>query len=386
LNPEYSDRNPGEGVPKETPGKNSLHVIDDIVCDVFADADIAGLLIQGNYFDLSLLKQFDLAVDTLYGLSDEPEKRQALLDGLKGSYADRMRGYASGMVYLLYKDNPEKCCQELYATGTLPGTWAQESGQKYVKWLMRDYGVEAILKYTLAWAEDENEAGRRLLVEALRPLGVWTGHLKELREDPSVLEAIIAGLLNDTSRYVQLAVGNCLNDISKDHPDTLCAWVTQWRKQGIAASDEVKFVIDRGMRSLLKQSHAEALVLMGYAPMRSIRVHWEEKKLEHGKQIRIGRQLPTSLRIENVRKQESKVRAQLIVEGPGAGNKPRRFIYLIQHKVIPGNGELTLSRKILFKHKNSQPKLPGMYHITLIVNGTVIETRGYEYREEAEID
>jgi len=382
LNQEYSGRNPGEGVPKETPSKNSLHIIDDIVYYLFDDVDIAGALIQADYFNLSLLKQFDLAVETLHGLSDDTLKQQQLLDELKVSNADRMRGYASGMVYLMHKDNPKRCCEELYSTGVLPGTWAQESAQKYLKWMMRDHGVEAILKFSLKWLDDEDKAARRLLVEALRPLGVWTGHLKALRNDPALLEPIIAKILNDPSRYVQLAVGNCLNDISKDNPDILFSWVKVWRKQGIADSPEAHFIIDRGMRTLLRQSNTKALVLMGFAPMRSINVTWEKKKLEHSKRLRIGRKLPTSLRIENTRKQASKVRAQLIVEGPGAGNKPRRYTYLIQQKTLAGKSEDSLSRKVLFKHKNSQPKLPGEYHITLIVNDTLIETRSYIYAEE----
>ena len=94
MNQEYSGRNPGEGVPKETPSKNSLHIIDDIVYYLFDDVDIAGALIQADYFNLSLLKQFDLAVETLHGLSDDTLKQQQLLDELKVSNADRMRGYA----------------------------------------------------------------------------------------------------------------------------------------------------------------------------------------------------------------------------------------------------------------------------------------------------
>lgn len=375
------DKNPGEGVPKETPGRNSLHIIDDIVCDVFSDVDIAGALIQTHYFELSLTKQFDLAVETLYNLSEKKPKREELLAALKDSDSDRMRGYASGLVYQMYRSDPKRCCRELYATGTLPGTWAQESGQRFLKWLMRDYGVKPILRHCAKWVKDEDETARRLWVEALRPLGVWTGHLKELKDDPSILEPILSALLNDPSRYVQLAVGNCLNDVSKNNPDTVCEWVKSWRKQGLADSAQAHFIIERGMRTLLRESHTEALVLMGYAPIRALTVEWESKKLEHAQRIRIGRQLPTALKIENTRKKESKVRAQLIVEGPGAGNRLRRYTYLIQQKVIPGNTTVSLSRKVLFKHKNSQEKVPGDYRITLIVNGSSIEIRNYAYKE-----
>jgi hypothetical protein len=51
LNQEYSGRNPGEGVPKETPSKNSLHIIDDIVYYLFDDVDIAGACFGYGLFD-----------------------------------------------------------------------------------------------------------------------------------------------------------------------------------------------------------------------------------------------------------------------------------------------------------------------------------------------
>ena len=157
--------------------------------------------------------------------------------------------------------------------------------------------------------------------------------------------------------------------------------VKQWRVKGIADSKQALFIIERGMRSLLRQSNPVALVLMGYAPIRTLKVNWETGKLDSAHRIRIGRQLPTALRIANLRKKEAKVFAQLIVEGPGAGKKPRRFIYQIQKKVISGKCEKNLTRKVLFKHKNSQPKLTGEYRITLVVNGDNIETRHYVYEE-----
>ena len=150
-----------------------------------------------------------------------------------------------------------------------------------------------------------------------------------------------------------------------------------WKRLGRWKSPEAQFVIRRGMRSLIRDSFPAALVLMGYSDSTYVTTTWED---DGNRILAIGQALPASVVVQNKSTSEVKLRAQLILDSPGAGSRARRFVYTIKETSLAPSESATLSKRIAFKHKNSQPKLPGEYEIHLIVNGADVESRTYTYR------
>lgn len=77
----------------------------------------------------------------------------------------------------------------------------------------------------MRWAADPDDHVRRLVSEGSRPRLPWGLQLKGLIRDPSPTLPLLERLQDDPSDYVRRSVANHLNDIAKDHPALVAAWV-----------------------------------------------------------------------------------------------------------------------------------------------------------------
>ena len=102
----------------------------------------------------------------------------------------------------------------------------------------------------LPLVKHSNENLRRFVVEATRPIGVWTTHLQELKDEPELGLPLLEPLKSDSARYVQNAVANWLNDASKSRPDWVIAICDRW--QSTSDSKATAYIVKRAMRSLNK--------------------------------------------------------------------------------------------------------------------------------------
>lgn len=106
--------------------------------------------------------------------------------------------------------------------------------------------IEASLALLLPWAGEGSETLRRFASEATRPRGVWCAHITALRRDPSPARPLLDALRADRARYVQLSVGNWLNDAAKDNPAWVRAIADEWGRTDPATAR----ILARGLRSL----------------------------------------------------------------------------------------------------------------------------------------
>lgn len=90
---------------------------------------------------------------------------------------------------------------------------------------------------------------RRFVSELTRPRGVWCAHSALLKDTPWAGYGLIHPLRSDPHRYVQLSVGNWLNDAAKTHPDWVRDICAQWRQQG---HSDTEFICKRALRRLEK--------------------------------------------------------------------------------------------------------------------------------------
>lgn len=111
--------------------------------------------------------------------------------------------------------------------------------------------LAASLQILLPWTAHQDENVRRFACEATRPRGVWCAHINELKNNPSLALPLLEALKTDRAKYVQLSLGNWLNDAGKTCPDFVETLCQRWQNEGNTAPT----IIKRALRNLHKKSH-----------------------------------------------------------------------------------------------------------------------------------
>jgi 3-methyladenine DNA glycosylase AlkC len=128
------------------------------------------------------------------------------------------------------------------------------------------YPIETLRKVQ-EWMKDPNVHVRRLCSEGFRPRLPWGRKLELFIEDPSPLIPILEYLREDEEAYVRKSVANCLNDISKDHPDLVIELSEKWIQN---ANKNQTRLIKHGLRSLVKDGNLRTLSILGFQPIENL--------------------------------------------------------------------------------------------------------------------
>lgn len=115
------------------------------------------------------------------------------------------------------------------------------------------------LNVMLGWSKDENFHVRRLSSEGVRPRLPWAKQLKMFIEDPKPILPILNNLKDDSSKYVQKSVANCLNDILKDNPETGMDIIEKWSHD---PTQERRWIIKHSLRTFIKRNNEWALNIL----------------------------------------------------------------------------------------------------------------------------
>lgn len=116
--------------------------------------------------------------------------------------------------------------------------------------LMKD--LDQSMDLLRPWTVSPSERLRRFACEALRPRGVWCAHIPALKKEPWRARALLDPLSNDSARYVQLSVGNWLNDASKDHPEWVQGVCAEWAEKH--QNPHTDRICKRALRTIKRQA------------------------------------------------------------------------------------------------------------------------------------
>jgi len=98
----------GEGVPKETPSRNSIAALESILSQHFPGQSWKGMkseLEKRNFFDAGMQEQVRLMAQVAVELSESQRNGAALIAALSQSPVEKIRGVAAFVVPILYPDD-----------------------------------------------------------------------------------------------------------------------------------------------------------------------------------------------------------------------------------------------------------------------------------------
>ncbi|MDO5511462.1 DNA alkylation repair protein [Corynebacterium sp.] len=139
------------------------------------------------------------------------------------------------------------------------------------------------------WAESDSHHVRRLASEGIRPRLPWAGRYAPFVADPRPVIAVLDMLIDDPSLYVRTSVANNLNDISRDHPGLAVETARRWWAMD---SERTRWIVTKGLRTLVKQGDPDALEVLGAGRdpaimVRSVRVTPERVRIGEATEIAV---------------------------------------------------------------------------------------------------
>ncbi len=226
----------------------------------------------------------------------------------------------------------------------------------------------------LAWAGHESPALRRLASEGCRPRLPWAIALPPLKADPSPILPILERLKHDPSEDVRRSVANNLNDISKDHPQVVINMLRRWRDDD---GEDMRPLIHRALRTLVKAGHPEALELLGYASECAVAVRGLTVEPAA---VALGGEVTFSFDLESTGQSPQDLMIDYVVHLMRANGRQTPKVFKLTTRTIAPGETVHLRKKHSFKPVTTRKYYPGEHAVEIQVNGQVLARADFTVR------
>ncbi|MBP7140359.1 MAG: DNA alkylation repair protein [Opitutaceae bacterium] len=226
--------------------------------------------------------------------------------------------------------------------------------------LQRDLaGTLAIME---TWAHDSDEHVRRLASEGSRPRLPWGLRLTELVKDPRPTSPILETLRCDPSLYVRKSVANHLNDITKDHPETVMDRVDGWDR----SIPETAWIVRHALRTLVKHGDPRALALMGVRTDAKVKV----ARFSVGpRRVKLGGRIKLLAEIVSRSRRPQKVIVDYVVHYVKASGRPLPKVFKWKVVMLRPGEVLVLAKQQEIRDHSTRRHHAGRHDVELQING-----------------
>ena len=250
----------------------------------------------------------------------------------------------------------------------------RHTGEYAIRPYLRDWH-ELTMQRVTAWAQSPSHNVRRLASEGIRPRLPWATRYEPFIQNPEPVIRILDLLNNDPSPYVRTSVANNLNDISKDHPALALDTATRWLAE--CDSDATHWIIHKGLRSLIKAGHPEALALIGAAPDPAIRV--SAIRLDNDRP-RIGGHMTITATISNHSRQTRDILVDYHIHYRHADGSLHPAAYKMGRLRFGAGESATIQKRHPFRLIKTRRYHPGQHGLTIQANGNRSDLQPFDLK------
>lgn len=227
------------------------------------------------------------------------------------------------------------------------------------------------------WVDDPNHHVRRLASEGTRPRLPWAMRLPQLVRDPSPILPILTALMDDPEDYVRRSVANSLNDIAKDHPDLVAAFIAEHID---GASAERRWLLKHASRTLLKKGHAQALANFGFGAASALEC---ELRLPTPS-VLFGEGLDFEIRLRNAGKASQSLMIDYAIHHVKADGSLSPKVFKWKTVTLAAGENHVVQRRHAMRPITTRRYYPGEHRIAILINGTETATGSFVLSMPAE--
>jgi len=212
------------------------------------------------------------------------------------------------------------------------------------------------------WVGDPDRHVRRLASEGTRPRLPWAMRLPQLIKDPAPILPILTALMDDPEDYVRRSVANSLNDIAKDHPDLVAAFIAGHIE---GASPERRWLLKHASRTLLKKGHAQALANFGFGAAASLAC---ELRLAND-EVLFGEGLDFEIRVRNAGETKQSLMIDYAIHHVKADGSLSPKVFKCKTITLAPGQSHAIERRHAMRPITTRRYYPGEHRIAILVNG-----------------
>jgi 3-methyladenine DNA glycosylase AlkC len=215
------------------------------------------------------------------------------------------------------------------------------------------------------WSTDKNLHVRRLVSEGSRPRLPWGLQLKALIANPAPTLPLLRQLQDDKSEYVRRSVSNHLNDIAKDHPNLVAAWLDEHLP---GASAERTALLRHATRSLVKGGHQRVLKAwgVGKAFKGSAELTLDRKR------VKVGEELGLQVELRSTAKTSQKLVVDYAVHHVKANGSTSAKVFKGWKPTLEAGQTLVLNKSHSMKEITTRRYHAGVHAVEVLVNGIAV--------------
>lgn len=211
------------------------------------------------------------------------------------------------------------------------------------------------------WARDENYHVRRLVAESTRPALPWAPRIDLPISAPLPLLDI---LHSDPTRYVTRSVANHMNDITKVDPEIVFERIRAWRGLGSQSPNELAWMTEHSLRTLVKKGDPTAMELLGYpsSPDVDASVTIATPRVRPGEALEFGVSLTA--------RAEVRLKVDYVIDFvKKSGAKSPKTFKLRKLSLRAGESMVLQKRHPLRANATTYTLYPGTHELTIVANG-----------------